>query len=127
MSGKIYADNKDQQVIDYKYLIGVLNLEISMAEVYGNEQGMYGGINALGRLLNHLYDSLYKEDMKKIDEMIVPAANTPNQIRQVNIEMTRKKMELKHEALIRLAYRKRLLPAATSGAKGGYEVGDEFD
>jgi len=125
--GKMYADNKDQQVVDYKYLIGIINLEISIEEIHGNQAGVFGGINALGRLLNHLYDEKYKKDMEYIDGMKGPTVRTPDQLRQVTADLHRQKMDLKHEALIRLAYRKRLLPASATGANGGYKGGEEFD
>nr|WP_321496338.1 hypothetical protein [uncultured Methanolobus sp.] len=112
-------DRSSLQVVDYASLIWNTNQAIMESIVYGNNAAIPPLVDHLETLLYPYIDSMYKEEVKSIDEMEVPEGNTPNEQKH-NLMITRQKqMVLTHRSLMALAYRNRLLPATAS-------VGSDF-
>ena len=116
MSGKMYADSSNQQVVDFKDLILQINFFIIQNASFGNQSAITGLVDQLETMMDPYVDKQYKEDLKDLNDVEVPAGTTPNEVKQIRASAAIKYVEEKHRALMRLAYRKRFLPSASLGA-----------
>lgn len=114
---KMYADSSNQQVVDFKDLILQINFFIIQNASFGNQSAITGLVDQLETMMNPYVDKQYKDDMKELDDIEVPAGTTPNEVKQIRATTAIKYVDEKHKALMRLAYRKRFLPSASMGAQ----------
>ena len=121
---KIYADNSNQQVVDFKGLILQINFFIIQNASFGNQSAITGLINSFENIMAGYIDKQYKDDMKKLDNIEVPTGTTPNEVKQIKATTAIHYVEEKHRALMRLAYRKRFLPSAAMGSQNINEEGE---
>ena len=114
---KMYADSSNQQVVDFKDLLLQINFFIIQNASFGNNSAIAGLVDQLETMLNPYTDTQYKEDMKQLNDVDVPAGTTPNEVKQIRADAIASFVEEKHRALMRLAYRRRFLPSASMGAQ----------
>ncbi len=124
---KIYADNSNQQVVDFKGLILQINFFIIQNASFGNQSAITGLINSFENIMAGYIDKQYKDDMKKLDNIEVPTGTTPNEVKQIKATTAIHYVEEKHRALMRLSYRIRFLPTAGMGSQNMNESEDEGD
>ena len=115
---KVYADLTNQQVVDFKGLVLTLNFYIIQNAAFSNHTAVSELVNQLDNLMDPYKDTKYEEELEKIREVSAGSTETPNQLRSVQRAIDRQKVNEKHKALMRLAYRKRFLPSASTGTGG---------
>lgn len=125
--GKIYADTSNQQVVDFKDLILQINFFIIQNAGFGNTNAVSELVDQLGNIMDPYVDKRYEKDLEKLDDIEIATGCTSNEVKQIRSIAAKNRVEKKHRALMRLAYRRRFLPSSSTGAKGGYDGGEQFD
>ncbi|MBP2029365.1 hypothetical protein J2755_000285 [Methanohalophilus levihalophilus] len=113
-SGKIFADPSQQQVVDFKDLILQINFYIIQNSAFSNMTAVYELVEQLDTIMHPYKDQDYRDEVEGICKERAKG-KTANQQKALDIQRSREYMKKKHEALMKLAYRKRFLPSASMG------------
>src|SRR6056297_3166856 len=108
MSGKMYADTSNMQVLDYTGLLLRLNENINFNTAMQNKQAIHGLINQLENLLDPYKDKIFYDEFEAMCKTPIKSGKTPAQQKNIESAFLEDLMTAKYRALLRLAYRKRL-------------------
>ena len=117
-------DTSSLQVADYASLLWNINQGISESLTFGNHRAVPELVAHLNRMLSPYRDEKYYDEIKKLESIKPEKSNTAigdsNNYRIYEI----KRVNLLHEILLRLAYRKGFLPASKSGQSIDFDMRD---
>lgn len=117
--GSYSKDSSSLQVADYAGLIWHANISILDAIKFRNTDVIPESVDFLETLLCPFADERYRTDKAIIDAIKPEPGATPNEIKRNHATANAKKVLETHRALMRLAYRKKFLPAYGSGSYSG--------
>jgi len=95
----------DSRELDFGDLIYRSNIFILENDTFGNLQASYRAIDYLERLLTPFRDPQYMRDIEKIAKLQAKGGRNQNEVAQNKEAHLKKVMDLKHEALMGLAFR----------------------
>jgi hypothetical protein len=95
----------DSRELDFSDLIYRSNIFILENDTFGNLQASYRAIDYLERLLAPFQDPQYMKDIEQISKLESKRGRNQNEVSQNKETHVKLIMDLKHEALMRLAFR----------------------
>ena len=95
----------DSRELDFSDLIYRSNIFILENDTFGNLQASYRAIDYMERLLSPFRDSQYMNDVEKIAKLESKVGRNQNEVMQNKEAHLKTIMDMKHEALMGLAFR----------------------